>query len=159
MRIAIWKVISASLVLTAVPVFALAHPKTTSSKKSAHASVKHVSAAHRGLWHVGRHHAMSAVAMPSERATEIQTALIKQGYLSGEPTGTWDGQTVAAMQKLQGDNGWQTKITPDSRALIKLGLGPKDAGATAAVGAGAAPAGVAAASGAETTRDVAQLPR
>jgi peptidoglycan hydrolase-like protein with peptidoglycan-binding domain len=62
--------------------------------------------------------------MPSERATEIQTALIKQGYLTGQPTGTWDAQTVAAMEKLQADNGWQSKITPDSRALIKLGLGP-----------------------------------
>jgi hypothetical protein len=28
------------------------------------------------------------------------------------------------MEKLQADNGWQSKITPDSRALIKLGLGP-----------------------------------
>ncbi len=65
--------------------------------------------------------------MPSDRATQIQTALIKQGYLTGEPTGRWDDQSVAAMQKLQGDNGWQTKITPDSRALIKLGLGPTDA--------------------------------
>jgi len=63
--------------------------------------------------------------MPTERATQIQTALIKQGYLTGEPTGTWDSASVAAMQKMQGDNGWQTKITPDSRALIKLGLGPQ----------------------------------
>jgi hypothetical protein len=68
------------------------------------------------------------VEMPTERATQIQTALIKQGYMTGEPTGTWDASTAAAMQKLQGDNGWQTKITPDSRALIKLGLGPKDNG-------------------------------
>ena len=29
------------------------------------------------------------------------------------------------MQKLQADNGWQTKLIPDSRALIKLGLGPE----------------------------------
>jgi hypothetical protein len=28
------------------------------------------------------------------------------------------------MQKFQGDNGWQTKLIPDSRAIIKLGLGP-----------------------------------
>jgi hypothetical protein len=28
------------------------------------------------------------------------------------------------MVKYQGDNGWQTKEVPDSRALIKLGLGP-----------------------------------
>jgi hypothetical protein len=28
------------------------------------------------------------------------------------------------MQKFQADNGWQTKLMPDSRAIIKLGLGP-----------------------------------
>jgi hypothetical protein len=27
-------------------------------------------------------------------------------------------------RKFQADQGWQTKLTPDSRALIKLGLGP-----------------------------------
>jgi hypothetical protein len=60
----------------------------------------------------------------SERATEIQQALIRQNYLSGEPTGVWDSRTQAALVKYQGDNGWQTKVVPDSRALIKLGLGP-----------------------------------
>jgi hypothetical protein len=63
-------------------------------------------------------------AIDDSRATAIQTALIKQGYLSGEATGHWDSQTQAAMQKMQGDNGWQTKLVPDSRAIIKLGLGP-----------------------------------
>jgi hypothetical protein len=28
------------------------------------------------------------------------------------------------MEKYQADNGWQTKLVPDSRAIIKLGLGP-----------------------------------
>jgi len=28
------------------------------------------------------------------------------------------------MQKYQADNGWQSKTTPDARALIKMGLGP-----------------------------------
>ena len=65
------------------------------------------------------------------RAAEIQTALIKAGYLSGAPTGQWDSQTTAALQKLQADNGWQTKITPDSRALIKLGLGPDNSPSSA----------------------------
>src|SRR5215475_314843 len=65
----------------------------------------------------------------SDRAREIQTALIKQNYLSGEPSGQWDSESQAAMQKFQADNGWQTKLTPDSRALIKLGLGPDHAGA------------------------------
>jgi hypothetical protein len=31
------------------------------------------------------------------------------------------------MTKLQSANGWQTKLVPDSRALIKLGLGPAPA--------------------------------
>ena len=44
--------------------------------------------------------------------------------MTGEPTGQWDSTTVAAMQKFQADQGWQTKLMPDSRALKKLGLGP-----------------------------------
>src|SRR5215470_12289429 len=63
----------------------------------------------------------------SDRAREIQTALIKQNYLNGEPSGQWDSETQSAMQKFQSDNGWQTKLMPDSRALIKLGLGPDHA--------------------------------
>src|ERR1035438_1479635 len=65
----------------------------------------------------------------TERATEIQQALIRERYMSGEATGKWDAETVAAMQKYQGDQGWQTKLTPDSRALKKLGLGPDYSGA------------------------------
>jgi hypothetical protein len=59
-----------------------------------------------------------------DRAKEIQTALIREHYLTGEPTGQWDASSQAAMSKFQADQGWQTKLTPDSRALIKLGLGP-----------------------------------
>lgn len=60
----------------------------------------------------------------SDRATEIQQALIRENYLTGEPSGLWDSRTQAAMVKYQADHGWQTKEVPDSRALIKLGLGP-----------------------------------
>ena len=60
----------------------------------------------------------------SERATAIQQALIREHYLTGEPSGVWDTSTQAALVKYQSDNGWQTKVVPDSRALIKLGLGP-----------------------------------
>jgi cytoskeletal protein RodZ len=65
-------------------------------------------------------------AIDSGRATQIQEALIRQHYLQGEPTGTWDAATQAAMRKYQADQGWQSKTTPDSRALIKLGLGPSN---------------------------------
>ncbi len=60
----------------------------------------------------------------SERAREIQTALIREHYMEGQPSGAWDSATQAAMQRYQADQGWQSKTTPDARALIKLGLGP-----------------------------------
>jgi hypothetical protein len=63
-------------------------------------------------------------AIDSNRVTEIQQALIREHYLTGEASGSWDETTKEAMQKYQADQGWQTKLMPDSRALKKLGLGP-----------------------------------
>ena len=63
-------------------------------------------------------------AIDSERTRQIQEALIREHYLHGEPSGRWDNLTQMAMQRYQADQGWQTKTIPDSRALIKLGLGP-----------------------------------
>lgn len=60
----------------------------------------------------------------SERTREIQAALIREHYLNGDATGQWDERTKAAMLKYQADHGWQTRNTPDARALIALGLGP-----------------------------------
>jgi hypothetical protein len=74
-------------------------------------------------------------AMDSSRATEIQTALVRTGYLAGAPSGVWDSTTQTAMQKYQSDNGWQTKLTPDARAIIKLGLGSSTTPAAAWVNA------------------------
>ena len=59
-----------------------------------------------------------------ERVTQIQQALIREHYMDGEANGNWDAKTLGAMQKFQADQGWQTKLMPDSRALKKLGLGP-----------------------------------
>ena len=63
-------------------------------------------------------------AIDQERTLQIQQALIREHYLSGVPTGEWDQATREAFVRLQADNNWQTKVVPDSRALIKLGLGP-----------------------------------
>ncbi|MBZ5569873.1 MAG: peptidoglycan-binding protein [Acidobacteriia bacterium] len=62
--------------------------------------------------------------MNPARVREIQSALIREKYLVGQPTGLWDQRSKDAMQHYQSANGWQTKMVPDSRALIKLGLGP-----------------------------------
>jgi Putative peptidoglycan binding domain len=110
--------IPALVLSVAVPSFASTHARRgpTSHSSSRQRSVRATA-----------HHPVGPRTMDSERATQIQAALIKSGYLTGTPSGHWDAASEAAMQKLQADNGWQTKLTPDSRALIKLGLGPKQA--------------------------------
>ena len=74
--------------------------------------------------HAAKAKAQGQRTIDDERATQIQQALVRSGYLTGVPSGHWDAETQAAMEKMQADNGWQTKLVPDSRALIKLGLGP-----------------------------------
>ena len=98
-----------------LPVHAAA--STQKSKTSAHHGKKRV---RRGSW---KRHGQQKI--DEQRAREIQEALIRQNYLEGSPSGVWDQRTKAAMVKYQDDHGWQTKVLPDSRALIALGLGPK----------------------------------
>ena len=62
----------------------------------------------------------------SERAEAIQEALIREHYMTGDPTGTWNQASEDAMRRYQADHGWQSKEVPDSRALISLGLGPSN---------------------------------
>jgi len=81
---------------------------------------KKVSSKRRGAW---KRHGQQGI--DEQRAREIQTALIREKYLDGEPTGQWDQHTKDAITRFQADHGWQTKVTPDARALIALGLGPK----------------------------------
>lgn len=64
----------------------------------------------------------------TERTREIQQALVRQNYLHGIPSGVWDQSTREAMARFQEDHGWQTKMVPDARALIALGLGPSKDG-------------------------------
>ena len=115
LRLTIKKLLLAAAVLALCAGYAPAQQKTASKP------VKH-----------GHRHGKRKVSwkkkgqqgIKSDRAMEIQEALIREKYLTGEPSGVWDDRTKAAMEKYQGDNGWQTKEIPDSRALIKLGLGP-----------------------------------
>jgi peptidoglycan hydrolase-like protein with peptidoglycan-binding domain len=113
-----------SAAVAAAPAFATTTHKKTSSPhpRTAHASSTHLKS-RKGA--ASRHTRLRGQqTIDSSRATEIQQALIREHYLHGEPTGQWDSTTVSAMQKFQADQGWQTKLMPDSRALKKLGLGP-----------------------------------
>jgi peptidoglycan hydrolase-like protein with peptidoglycan-binding domain len=94
--------------------------KVSSKKQSSHsAKSKRVPKARKGAW---KRKGQQKIA--DDRTREIQAALIKANYLDGTPNGNMDTRTKAALTRYQQDNGWQTKVVPDSRALIKLGLGP-----------------------------------
>jgi hypothetical protein len=87
----------------------------------------HIHGAHKAAAKSHKLHGQQSIQ--PERVTAIQQALIREHYLSGDASGAWDATTAAAMQKYQADQGWQTKLMPDSRALKKLGLGPDYSGA------------------------------
>jgi peptidoglycan hydrolase-like protein with peptidoglycan-binding domain len=59
----------------------------------------------------------------AHRSREIQEALVREGYLTSKPSGKWDAATSEAFARFQRDNGLPVTGKPESRALIKLGLG------------------------------------
>jgi peptidoglycan hydrolase-like protein with peptidoglycan-binding domain len=115
--------------LATTPAFATTQKrKATTTKVSAHKSShsnaksskgKHSKKIAKKSWKTKGQHAIS-----TDRTRQIQEALIREHYLDGQANGEWDTRTQAAMRKFQADQGWQSKVLPDSRALIKLGLGP-----------------------------------
>jgi len=58
------------------------------------------------------------------RVQEIQQALIREGYLQGDPNGSWDVRTRSAMLHYQTDHGFPPTGLPEAKSLMKLGLGP-----------------------------------
>ena len=96
------------------------------AKKDSASSAKKTSKGKRSRKSKKRKRGQQAIDSP--RAREIQEALIRQHYLDGDASGHWDAPTEDALRRYQADQGWQTKTVPDSRALIKLGLGPSTDG-------------------------------
>lgn len=98
---------------------ATAHKTSHSSKTSAKSTSKKGRRSKKVSWRK-----RGQQNIDSQRARDIQGALIREHYMDGEPSGVWDATSQKAMERYQADNGWQSKSIPDSRALIKLGLGP-----------------------------------
>lgn len=107
-----------SLLLATLPCFAGSHSRRGPTAQRFAGKKSHKISAHYVSKPSGQR------LIDDTRASQLQTALVSAGYLSGTPSGHWDAETESAMQKYQADNGWQTKLIPDSRAIIKLGLGP-----------------------------------
>ena len=129
-----WSLPIGNRVLQCVGIGVVALGLTTAASAATSTQTKAKHGHHSSSSHYSKHfvkttsHSHGQRSIDEQRTTEIQNALIREHYLTGEPTGQWDQASKEAMIKFQADNGWQTKITPDSRALIKLGLGPDHKG-------------------------------
>jgi peptidoglycan hydrolase-like protein with peptidoglycan-binding domain len=99
---------------------------STTKPQSGDSTAKVQKSTHHAIHHTGKktRRARGQKAIDGERVRQIQEALIREHYLKGEPSGKWDASTQQALHRYQADQGWQSKSIPDSRALIRLGLGP-----------------------------------
>jgi len=95
-----------------------AKSKTSSSSK-AHGTTKKTSRKKKDK---------GQMAPTSDRITEIQQALAKDGSYSAAPSGKWDGSTVDAMKKFQTTHALNPTGKLDALTLEKLGLGSTTAG-------------------------------
>ncbi|MHB8410901.1 MAG: peptidoglycan-binding domain-containing protein [Candidatus Acidiferrales bacterium] len=78
-----------------------------------------------------RHHVTLPRAPAPERTEQIQSALERGGYYSGNPNGRWDGGTQEALRRFQAANGLPATGKLDALSLQKLGLGSDIAGLSA----------------------------
>ena len=97
-------------------------PKSSTSSKTGHSG--HARKSARRL----RTRERGQKAPTSDRISEIQQALAKDGSYAGSPTGKWDDSTVEAMKKFQESHGLPPTGKLDARTLQQLGLGSGTAG-------------------------------
>ena len=123
MRLALTLFVAAGMSLTGV---AAAAQNAKSSKSSA---AKHGTRTGRGKSSRGSIRRVRGQKAPtSDRISEIQTALGKDGSFRGTPNGKWDDATVDAMKKFQESHGLNPSGKLDAKTLQKLGLGSQTAG-------------------------------
>jgi len=114
--------------------------KTSATKKSATAPSSHAASSHGTPAHGTSKKTSSSKrarrqpgqkAPTSDRVSEIQSALARNGSFAGEPNGKWDDSTSDAMRKFQASHGLNPTGKLDALTLQKLGLGSQTAGVAA----------------------------
>lgn len=112
------------------------HASSASAAKGAPAHNTASASQHQGSAARSRHSAnrryrtlnsrqrLARLHLQPERAQEIQQALIREGYLTGDANGQWDTRTHDAMLRYQTDHGFPATGLPEAKSLMKLGLGP-----------------------------------
>ena len=101
--------------------------QSTAQKKSTATSSKSTSHRKRAPKKLSRWERGQKVPS-SDRISEIQQALAKDGSFAGTPNGKWDASTVEAMKKFQDAHGLNPSGKLDAKTLQRLGLGSQTAG-------------------------------
>jgi hypothetical protein len=78
-----------------------------------------------------RHHVILPKRPSEQRTEQIQEALERGGYYSGDPNGKWDMGTQASLRRFQEANGLAPTGKLDALTLQKMGLGSDVAGVSA----------------------------
>jgi hypothetical protein len=109
--------------------------KTTAVKakapKASLRSVAYKSPTHRRHRRRVRHHVILPKAPSVARTEEIQSALERGGFCSGDPNGKWDSSTQDSLRRFQAANGLPPTGKLDALSLQKMGLGSDVAGVSA----------------------------
>jgi len=130
-----WLTIAASLLLACVPVTRAAQSATGGQTATSGTTVASSSSTPaKRPTHKHKHYAKhqpGQKAPSSDRISEIQSALAREGYYKGDPNGRLDANTVAALEKFQSANDLDANGKLDAPTLQKLGLGSDIAGVAA----------------------------
>lgn len=114
-----------------------AAPHKATTAKSAKAGLRNVSykkivrRKRRVRYRRKRHHVTLPKQPAADRTEEIQSALERGGFYSGNPNGRWDGGTQEALRRFQTANGLPPTGKLDALSLQRLGLGSDVAGLSA----------------------------
>lgn len=122
-RLALTLLVAAGMSLTVAVAAAQTAKSSKSSAVKRGTKTRHAKSSRRAIRRV-----RGQKAPTSDRISEIQTALAKDGSFRGTPNGTWDDATVDAMKKFQESHGLNPSGKLDAKTLQKLGLGSQTAG-------------------------------
>ncbi|HKV28189.1 MAG TPA: peptidoglycan-binding domain-containing protein [Candidatus Acidoferrales bacterium] len=106
------------------------------SGKSSKSKARLLNASYKAPTHKRRHrrkrHHVTLPKQPSaDRTEEIQSALKRGGFYSGNPNGKWDNGTQESLRRFQTAKGLPPTGKLDALSLQKLGLGSDVAGLSA----------------------------
>jgi len=100
-----------------------ASSQNSTARKPAHSSTHKNLHGRKSFAKKGRRKERGQQAPTSDRISEIQEALAKDGSYAGTPSGKWDDSTQEALRKFQESHGLNPTGNLDAKSLQQLGLG------------------------------------